>query len=404
MEPPLFTEAEHFFHHPPIYVLLVKAFGSGPRFLVGLQALVALQHALVVCLALGVERVTRLETESPLAAALAGIFIACDPHLALYAQLVLTEVVAISFALGGVVLLFEAARRERADRWLFAAGASAALATLTRQAFEFWPFVAAAWLLAAGPVRPRRRAAAIFFVAAYLPLLPFVLHNHVFFGRPALTAATGRNLVYRVCEGLPDLTDAKAPPGDELERARRRIHENRDRLWKGAYDAVAADLGWSDDRIDAAVQRFYFEQVFKYPAEFTRVTVAYVCQLLVATETIGSILELHNLTRPVASQPWDLLPHAEPAPAWLEAVNGAEPTSAPSFLMFAAVAPLLARGRARRLALLAVASVGYVVVLTSLVELPVFRYRLPAVPFMVLACAAAATGLVAHLRAMGGRR
>jgi hypothetical protein len=396
-EPPFFEYQSTLFHHPPVYVFLTKATDRVPSllsFLGGLRALVILQHVLVIAMALAVERIVRLETRRPVLACLAGIFLALEPHLAFYAQYVMTEVVSIAFGTAAVMLLVEASHRPRADAWVIAAGASAAFATCTRQVYELWLVVVVAWLVAANLIRPRRRAVLLFLVAAIVPVGAVVLHNHVFIGRAALTAETGRQLVYRLVDGMPDLTDPDAPPGDEHERARQLIWENRHDLWVGAYQAIERELDWSDAQVDVAVQRFFIEQVRRHPATYARVTASYAVDLLLTREDVASILSFHNLVRRQGPEAWHVVPEVPTAPPFLEQLMATKPTSRVAVLALVALAPLLARGRSRWLALLALGSILYFVAVIALIACPAARFRLPFVPFIILGLASALAGVM----------
>jgi hypothetical protein len=82
-------------------------------------------------------------------------------------------------------------------------------------------------------------------------------------------------------------------------------------------------------------------------------------------------------------------------------MNSLALTSRVAILVLALLGPLLAERSARPIALLSLMSDAYYVAITVLVEWPLPRYRLPAVPFLVLSAAAAVAGLAARVR--GGK-
>jgi hypothetical protein len=399
-EPDPFVASAQHLHHTPLYNEVVKFFGGGERAPEGLAALVALQHAAVVAIALLVERTVRSETGSALASGACGVAVALDGHIAAYAQMVMSEVPSLLLAVLAAVLLVESARRERAGAWVLAAGLVCALSTLARQVMEGWFALGAGWLLAFDAVRPRARAAAIFVAGALLPLAALLLHNHVYYGRAVLTAATGRNVLYRALGDMPRPTDPDAPPGDEFERARGIMWDARDGMWLSVYVALHQKLGWTDEQIDGAAQRVYFEQMRRHPWRFARVTLEYAGAMLSTTETFDDMVRIsnegHGEDPPRA---WQRIPPApEPGPI-VRAVTAIAPTTRILVLALAAIAPLVALGRARRLAFLATASAAYFIVLPALVEAPCTRYRLPAIPFMLIAASVALVGIVERVRA-----
>jgi len=397
-EPPLFEFGERPHHYTPIYAYLIK-FANGFRDpVLGLTALVALQHVATVCMGVAAERTTRLASGSALAGVCAGLLIACCGHLSLYAQEVMSEVLATAWLVLATACVFAAPRSPRPQRWLIAGGLATAAATLTRQAMQGW-FVVGALAVALLGWRHRKRAVVLYLAAALLPLAALVVHNGVFRARFSLTAGLGRNLHYRIAKGLPDLTDPDAEPGDPYERARELIWEHREAGWIQSYSAIQTELGWSDPQIERAMQRFYVEQVLRHPVPFTRLTLGYCWTLLDASESGDEAIRFHNRVLDDLTI-WRGLPRGHPE-TWVGGgLHAFQPTSWWPVLLLAACAPLLARGRGRVLALLAVGSVAYFVVVTSLVELPVPRYRLPTIPFLAIACA---LGLGALLRLVAAR-
>jgi len=394
--PPLFQHWGTPPHFTPLYAELVKLANGAPDPVFALTALVALQHAALLGVGLLVERTVRLTASSQLAGVCAGLLIVCCGHLALYAQQVMSEVLSIGWVTLATACLFAAPRSPTPQRWLVAGGLASALATLTRQAMQGW-FVAGALAVACLGFPQRKRALLLYLAAALLPLAATIAHNGVFYGRPSLTASLGRNLYYRVTRGVPDLTDPSAEPGDPYEHARELIWEHRDGGWLDAYSAIDAELGWEDATIEQAMQRFYVEQALRHPVAFARVTLEYSWALLVARENPMTLLRFHNQVLP--ELPAWALPPADPEGWVARWVHAFQPTSSAPVLLLALLSPLLVAGRARVLALTALVSVAYFVVLTSLVELPVARYRLPTVPFLAIACGLGVGGLAQRARA-----
>lgn len=387
-------------HYPPVYPVLlhvVRLLLLSPSPAVWLGTVVLLQHALAVGVALAVERALRRATGSALHAALGGLAVALDGQLALYAQSVMSEAVALAFSVAAALLLVESRERERPLRLVLASGLAAALATLTRQAAEGWFVIAAAFLLARAP-RPRGRALAVFLAAALLPLALVSLHNLVFSGRLALTAATGRNLVIRATYLMPPLSDPSAPAGDRLEAARRLtwVDDGSGRgkfeQWSLPYKRIQDELRWPDEAIDAAFTGFYLEQLRRWPLEFASLSLRFAWEQVRFEEPFALATSFHDRTRerfrvrPGVAEP-DLEPASDRLPAAVEAVNALALPTRLGVLALALLAPLVARGRARALALLAIATAAYFIAIAIVVEIPVRRYRLPAMPFLVAAAA-----------------
>ncbi|MCA8924832.1 MAG: hypothetical protein KDD82_23675, partial [Planctomycetes bacterium] len=387
------------YHHPPLYSGVVKVFGRGPHFLLGLWALVALQHALVLGMGLTAEASVRRTSGSAAGGACAGLLIVLCGHLALYAQMVMSEVVSTAWVVLALALVCEAARRARGGPWLLVGGCAAAAGTLTRQAMQGWFVVG---LLAVLCLRFGRwqRAVALFLLGAAAPVLAMVAHNAVFHGRASLTAAVGRNLYYRLTPGMPDLTDPDAAPGDPYERARALIWERREgtKGYSEAYAAIQGELGWTDAQTEAAMKRFYLEQALRHPRAFAGVTLGFAWELIRAQENPYSVLQHHNQVLPRVPEVWADLPQAELRTPLAARGFAFQPTSLWPCLLLAAVAPLLVGGRARVLALAALASAAYFVTITALVELPLPRYRLPGIPFLAIACGLSVSGVCERAR------
>ncbi|MEZ6186588.1 MAG: hypothetical protein R3F62_16455 [Planctomycetota bacterium] len=399
LEPPLFQYGETPFHHTPIYAELIKLATHSAAPQLALSLLVALQHLSLIGVALILERTVRLLAGS-LAGLTAGLLVACCGHLALFAQLVMSETFSTGLLVVATACVFEAPRRARPFPWLVAGGVASALATLTRQAMQGW-FVAGAIAVVLLRLPHRWRALGVYLAAALLPLAGMVLHNGVFLGRFSLTAGLGRTLHYRVGKGLPDLTDPDAPPGDPYERARELIWKHRTDGWLDSYSAINRELGWDDAQVEAAMKRFYVEQIVRHPVPFTRITLDYCWTLIWAKEDVQAAFNFHDQT--IASyDAWGPLPHAEPGrlARWVYAF---QPTSTWPVLLLGLLSPLLAYGRGRVLALTCLASIAYFVVITSLIEWPVPRYRIPAIPFFAAACALSVGGLVRRSTRLLGR-
>jgi len=402
-EPQLFTHGPDPFHHTPIYVVLIKGLdGLSPESSLGFSLLIAAQHLLTVGMGLIAARTVRLAGRSDAAGCCAGLLIVCCGHLSLYAQHLMSETLSIGWTVLATGCVFSATRSARPARWLIAGGLAAAGATLTRQAMQGW-FVAPAIAVVLLGFGHRKRALALYLAGALIPVAALIVHNGVFLSRYSLTAGLGRNLHYRVAKGLPDLTDPDAEPGDPYERARELIWKHRNGSWLDSYSAITGELGWSDQQVEEAFKRFYVEQVKRHPLAFTRVTLDYCWVLLLAHEDAPSALGFHNTILSRLTD-WEHLPPTETegwTARWLHAF---QPTSNLLVLFLAVIAPLVVRGRARILAVTAFLSVGYFVLVTSLVELPVPRYRLPAAPFIAIACGLSVGSLVRRLSARWGKR
>ncbi|MEZ6186587.1 MAG: glycosyltransferase family 39 protein [Planctomycetota bacterium] len=400
-EPPLFQFSTQPHHHTPLYAELVKFADRTAHPAQALWWIVVFQHLAVVVTAMVVERTTRLTSNSAVAGAFAGLLTGLCGHLSLYAQMIMSEAFSIGFLILATACVFEAPRRRRAGRWLLAAGLFAAAATLTRQVMQAW-FVAGALAILFLRFPHRWRALALYLAGALIPVLALIVHNGIFNQRYSLTAGLGRTLHYRVAKGLPDLTDADAPPGDPYERARELIWERREAGWVDSYSAIQRELGWDDVQIERAMKRFYVEQVLKHPLPFARVTLDYGHQLLVGRETGAGAMGFHNLSLDNLTM-WQDVPRAEPesfAGQWLHSF---QPTSSWVVLLLAAFSPFLVQGRARVLALTALISTAYFLVLTALLEVPITRYRLPTVPFFAMASGLSVGWLEALIARRRGR-
>lgn len=385
-EPDLFVPLDGAFHHPPLYSELVKAACAGLSLRAGLSGLVVLQHLLVLGLALVVEGLVRRAGGSAWVAALTGCAVAVDGSLVIYAQLIMSEMLATGFLVLAALWLVRAEETGPAGRWLALAGLAAGLATLTREVAQAWSLVALAWLAAVSPLRPRTRASLAFISTALLLPLGLVAHNYALQGRAVFTMASGRSLTSRLTTGMPSLTDPQAPPGDELERARQLIWRERDRPggWVTVYTPLRLELGWDDDRISAAVRRLYVEQATRHPLAFLRVTLEGGWGIVRGTDTFGEILAFHDQVLAQAPRGWEALPRVGTGPSWLVVLDRLALTHRWPVLLLVSLAPLVTRGHARRLAVLALASVGCLIAVPALVEFPLPRYRLPAVPFLAL--------------------
>lgn len=396
-EPHLFTFAG-LPHHPPLYVELVRLV-TYVAVVPGLTALVLLQHASAIVSALLCEHAVRRMTGSAVAAVVAGLAVALDGMLALYSQQVMTESLSVFFTVASLACLVESEHREEPGRWLVSAGVACALGTLTRQVVQGWFLVILGWLLSTTHFRPRHRAALLFTVGALLPLGGVLLHNHVFYGQAALTRALGRSLTHRIVEGFPPPHDPDALPGDQLETARRLVWESRQNLWLGAHRAIRETLGWDDDRIGQAMVALYFEQVRKYPAIHARVTLEHFVGLTRGHEAGEDVHLSHNRFRQGAPAEWAAVPAAEPLPESVLAVSRLAFTTWLPILGLAFLAPLVTRGQARRLSVLALLSASYFILIPALVEVLISRYRLLATPCFAMAAALGAHGLLTWAQA-----
>lgn len=394
LEPDLFVPVERSFHHPPLYCVLVKA-GAQARALVdGLTAVVICQHLMVLGIALWVEDLVRRATGRAWVSAATGCALAVDGHLLMFAHSIMSEVLAglaLVLALGW---LWRAEGEGRSPaRSLLLAGAFAGLATLTREVAQAWFLVGALWLLGVARLTPRAHACLTFAAPALLLPVALVVHNYVFQGQARFTVASGRSMTSRLTVGMPSLTDPLAGPDDELERARAVIWRERDRPggWVAVYEPLHRELGWDDERISSAVHRLYLEQARRHPLAFTRVTLQGFWGILRGSEPFSDLLSFHDRVLPGGLAGWDALPRVGPGPRWLSWLDALAVTHRWPVLLLALLAPVLCRGPARRLAVLALATAGYLIAIPALVEFPLPRYRVPAIPFLALA---AGLGLV----------
>jgi hypothetical protein len=386
-------------HYPPVYTWLVKLLCSRPTAPLGLATIVGAQHALAIAAALGVRHVVR-SAASETSATLAGVALALDGHLAIYAQSIMSETITVAFVVATAVLLVEASARSESRALPLGAGLAAGLAAITRLAAAGWFGVGAIWIAAIGAFAARRRSLGLFLAGALAPIVLVVAFNRVFYGRAVLTASAGRgNLIYRVLYDMPRPTDPDAPPGDSMERARQLAWEERERCWTGPYHRIRDELGWTDAQVDAAFTRWYFEAIRRHPGQFAANTLAYAWGTLHEPESCEYLAGFHDRIRPESPPRWQVAPAGAP-PALVSAVNDLALPTRVVVLLLAALAPLLARKEARRLALFALGAVLYFIGISSVTELTVFRYRLPAVPFVVVGAALALDGLSAKIAAM----
>ncbi|MCA8924188.1 MAG: hypothetical protein KDD82_20430, partial [Planctomycetes bacterium] len=388
-------------HHPPFYPALIRLVADGPHFWSGLWAVIAVQHAAVVVAAATVERLLARWSLGAVAA-LGGLAVGLNGQLALYAQSIMTEVFGAVPVLVGFALVFLAPSRRRPLAWLLAAGACVGLGALTRQIDQGW-FAVGALGIVLSRVRPRWTAVGVFCAAALAPILLTILHNYVYTDRAVFTAAVGRNLTYRVLVDAPELPRGTDPATDPWEAARQIAWRERDTCWLGPYNALKEELGWSDAQVDQAFQHFYREQLLGHPAHYARQTLGYAGTLLTVRETFEGGVDWHNKVRELLEvDAWTTPPPARHPPAPLELWAEFAPTTRVPFLLLALLAPVVTRGLPRAAALTALAAVAYFVGLTCLVELPVARYRLPAVGFLILAASLSLGGLAQLLYRLGG--
>lgn len=405
-EAPFFEPTEVRSHQAPVYVWLVKACARGDLH-ARLVALVLVQHAAVVCSAAALAHVVGLLTSRAWTGVLAGLLVAGDAQLAVFASSVMHEAFATSImVLAAVALLWTL----RLDGWsasvgLFGAGLLAALAALTRQALQLWFLVPVALVLVWGAWRPRRRAAAWLLAGAIGPVVAVMSHHYAFRGHFGVTGSAGRNLLYRVIYDMPPLEPTGAAQDDPVERARGLVWAKRETAWLGPYNAIRDELGWSDPEVDRFVVSLYVERLRRHPLRFARVSVECAWGTLVNVHPPWNLLDFHrfvlfdNEFTPAA---WRALPLGERDVPWLEAWSALCAAAAPVVLVLALACPFVVEARSRPLATLCAGSALYVALITALAAVPLGRYRLPATPFLL--CAAALTldaGVVAARRRLG---
>ena len=382
-------------HHPPLYPSLVHLVAGGPRYWPGLWTLVIAQHAAAVGAALAIERTLARWTHPALAIA-GGLTIGLDGAFALYAHTISSETFATAFLLLSFAAASAAPHQRRPLAWVLAAAGCLGVSLLTRQVMVGW-VVVGGLTVGLGATRSRWVLAGAFAAVALAPVGVVQVHNYVFTRRAAFTASVGRNLIYRVLVDTPPLPRGTDPAQDPWERARTIAWAERERCWTGPYNALQRELGWSDAQIDEAFQRFYREQWGRYPGHYLGQTLAYMGELLVAREGFEDMVEVHNRLNP-GLQPWTEVPAAPAPPAPVRFVTSWALPARLVVLLLGALAPLLARPPTRWLAWCAWLSVGYFTLATSLVELPLARYRVPGSAFVVVCAALALDGLITRVR------
>src|SRR5205823_1499121 len=117
----------------------------------------------------------------------------------------------------------------------------------------------------------------------------------------------------------------------------------------------------------------------------------------------AAALDFHDEIGQGERPAWWRATKAPPCPAWTLALDRA-PSTWLALLLLAAASPLLAAPRARGLALLSLGSAAYFVLIPALAEVPLPRYRLPAVPFLALAAGAGLAGLLGRVARDGRDR
>lgn len=400
LEPDLFLPALQPLHHPPLYSELIKAAAQAPTLLSGLTCVVVLQHGLVALMGLTASELVRRVGSPSWVSIGVGMALVIDGTFVVYAQLIMSEVLATTLLLGAATWLVRAEEEGPAGTRLQWAGGLAAAATLTRQVTQLWFVIGIAWLVILAVLRGRRRASMLLGLAACGPVLALMTHQYVFSGRFSLTAASGRSLVQRIAVGLPDLTDPHAPPGDQMERARRIVwRELGPDGWAPVHRSLREELGWDDDQITAAIRTFYLEQVRRHPLAFAVQTSRGAWRILRGSERfLSDIFAFHDRVRGQSPPPWSELPAAGSPPRALLVFDHLTPTQWSPVLALAALSPLLASGRPRRLAILCLATAAYLIAIPALFEEGLPRYRMPAVPFLAMAAGLAVGGSWSRLR------
>ncbi len=405
LEPNLFAASKTQMHHLPLYSLVVKFFAwEKGALVVGLSIITAAQHLLVLAVAFTGDRLIRRVTNSPIAAALAAMAIVLDAQLASYAQMIMTEVLSLSLAVFVVASLLEALFSKRALAWICLGGVLAGLAILARQAFMLWVLLPALWLLVAGFKKRGFKFVIAFLVLAWAPLVLILIHNGYFYGRAQLTES-GRFLVYRIAWTVP-LPSEEEAARDPDKRALRLIVLEKERVWVGPYERLRSELGWSDEEYTRQVRRLWIQMALTRPRLLLRATTGDAWKTLRANGAdlhLKTIAEAHNYYVPDGLGDWSQLPRADAPGAlrtlWADwSISWLFPVLILSLLGLVPVP-----GRVRGTALLLFLSIAYLVFLPCLIVYQVGRFRVPAIPFLLLSAGLGLANCLALLRFTHGK-
>lgn len=404
-EPNLFEHREASMHHLPLYAVMVKSFASTGDPTLGIWILAGLQHLMVLLVAFMAERIVRLQTSSCVAAGFVGVGLAIDAQLTIYAQFIMTEITCLTLALGCLALLLESERSQRPLLMISLAGLCAAGAILTRQALQIWALLPGLWILLSR-VRPRKVALAAFLGAAWGPLLFIFLHNAYYLGSPKLTEG-GRFLIYRVALSYPEPTDAEVASEFDA-RLVRIIQEEKHGLYAAPYQRLEREFGWSEERITAEVKRLFIKLFTEHPHIFVGQGVEWSWLTFRgngATLHIHGARDFHNKVRVLDGYiGWNQVPECpEPGKA---TVLWSDYSFSSLFLVNLLLLGLLIpdRRRSRGAALLFLLSIAYLVGLPCMLVTAAPRFRVPAIPFIMVAAGFGLAGLEQFARSLTSGR
>ena len=145
----------------------------------------------------------------------AALFAALDPMLVVYSGVLLSETLFTAVFVVHLYVLLSVLDDPRSGMVRPAgAGLLAAAATFVRPISYFWPFVAAAFLAAAGRRQHRSRVCLAFLVAALLPCVAWQVRNAVQTGYTGFSATSAYNLYYLNAAGT--LARIEGVPFDEV--------------------------------------------------------------------------------------------------------------------------------------------------------------------------------------------
>jgi hypothetical protein len=194
---------------------------------------------------------------------------------------------------------------------------------------------------------------------------------------------------------MPPLTEREE---DGLDDARSVLWQHRGASQSVHYWALRDAFGWNDDEADRAIHRIFLRHARRHPLAYAWGTLRYTWDMLFATEPIAKLLRDHDGSVPQGPDRWKDLPRAGAPHPLVAAIDALAPTSRVAIIMLALVAPLHARGAARRLALVSIASIAYFLVLAAAVEGALPRFRLPCEPFLAIAAGVEIATLAATIR------
>jgi 4-amino-4-deoxy-L-arabinose transferase-like glycosyltransferase len=171
----------------PAYTLFVAAI----LFVGKSLAAVALVQVLLSAITAGITANMARRLVSPRAGWIAGLLVALNPHLVLWAPLIFTETVFVFLCVLALSILIEA-QRQHDGRWFATVGLVLALGSLTRPVLlpAFIPFAAIlTWWYSPRIIRLRHTFLLLLATCVLVPA--WVLRNQIVVGAPLLAAESG---------------------------------------------------------------------------------------------------------------------------------------------------------------------------------------------------------------------